>query len=824
MPASKLLVRRRVRLVAASAGLIWIVACTPKPPVETPAATPAVAVDPQQVELDARLAYLEQRLEAARIENHVPGMAVAIVKDDQLIYAHGFGVSDLDANTPVTPETVFAIGSSTKAFTSALVGILVDEGKMGWDDPITAHLPDFSLQIDTSKDGEVVTIRDLLAHRSGFARMGVLWAANTITRAQVLGYATKALPVAPFRESFHYNNVTYMAAGEASAQVAGMSWDELLQTRLLDPLGMVHTTIDYESAQADPALSLGYTWRDDLAAFEPAPMRNLTAIAPSGSINSSVVDMANWLRLQLANGEFNGRRLVSEAALAQTKSSQIEIAPGIDYGMGWMLREWHGHRLVEHGGNIDGFAASVAMLPDDGLGMVLLTNVGMTPLQESGQALVWEALLTDAYLPVEAGSGEDFSRFLGKYDTGSGLPGFGGEPFEVVIKDGRLAVDVPGQTVYTLNPPDDEDWRVFEQTDEIAISFDEDADGNVIALRLHQGGMDFELLREGVVLPPEVDAAQVGPYLGHYRAEQGMTVEVLIHNGRLAVDIPGQMVFDLELPDAQGDYHFRVNFDLFVSFVMGEGKRANEVVGLNLFQDGKPTSFKREAGKKPGITLEQLHKKRKSDKRERALSKAGLVHFEQTVDLINAGVSGTAQLWFDPSGRLRQQTTFGQVGESLLVLYAGEGEPATIQGWVDSSFEPSQQLQGVLLAQAVLSHPRVLFGDWRDHFESETLVRTEAGEGGDVHVIELRGGQLPSTWIHVDAKTFDVIEVHGQEIAAGGLRIPTTVKLSDYRTTNGMRLPYRMESSNPHTGTSVVVLEGVHAKQAEAADRFAPMP
>lgn len=815
-----------VRFFVLGAGLVVGFACTPKPSLETPDASTAVAVDPQQVELEARLAYLEQRLEAARIDGHVPGMAIAIVKDDQLIYAHGFGVSDMDNNTPVTPETVFAIGSSTKAFTSTLVGMLVDEGKMDWDDPVTRHLPDFQLQIDAAEDAEVVTIRDLLAHRTGFARMGILWGANTITRAQVLGYATKALPVAPFRAEFHYNNVTYMAAGEASAKAAGVSWEQLVASRLLEPLGMTHTTLDYAGAQADPAFSLGYTWRDDLDAFEPAPMRDLGAIAPAGSINSSVVDMANWLRFHLANGEFEGQRLVSEATLTQTKTSQIELAPGsIDYGMGWMLREWQGHALVEHGGNIDGFAASVAMLPDDGLGMVLLTNVGMTPLQTSAHALVWEALLTDAYLPQAAGSGEDFSRFVGKYPAD--LPGFDGKPFEVVVKDGKLAVDVPGQTVYTLAAPDDDEWRVFEATDEVAVSFDEDDEGQIIALRLHQGGMDLELLREGIELPPEVDAAQVRAYLGHYRADAGTVVEVKIHNGRLAVDIPGQMVFDLELPDTQGDYHFRAKYDLFVSFVMGEGKQANEVVSMNLFESGKPTSFTREPGAKPTITLEQLHRKRKTDKRKRAMTKAALVHFEQRVDMINAGVTGTTQMWFDPQGRLRQDTQFGPLGQALLVMYQSEGpaqSPATTQAWSESSFEPRTALEGLLLQQALLDHPRVMFGDWRDFYESETVLRTESGEAGDVHVIELRTGELPSTRIHVDAKTGDVVEIHAQVLSAGGLRIPTTVELSDYRKVAGMRLPFRIESSNPHTGTTVVTLETVHAKQGDEPGRFAPMP
>ena len=304
-------VRTHRQLALLLSSLVAVLACSGKQPTTTPDPKPEVAVDPAQVELDARLAYLEQRLEQARVDGHVPGMAIAIVDDGELIYAKGFGVSDLEAETPVTPETTFAIGSSTKAFTATLVGLLVDEGKMGWDDPVTKHLPELDLQIEDAKQGEVATLRDLLAHRSGFARMGLLWAGNTIPREQVFAHASKAKPVAPFRAEFHYNNVTFMAAGEAAARVAGTSWAELVQTRLLDPLGMTHSTVDYAGAQADPMYSKGYSWREDLGRFELEPMRQIDIIGPAGSINSSVLDMANWLRFQLAEGEVEGERLIS---------------------------------------------------------------------------------------------------------------------------------------------------------------------------------------------------------------------------------------------------------------------------------------------------------------------------------------------------------------------------------------------------------------------------------------------------------------------------------------------------------------------------------
>lgn len=807
-----MLVRSR-RIVALTC--VWLsLACGPKPAPEVPdGATTAPAVDPAKLELEQRLAYLEQKLEQARVEGHVPGMAIAIVDDGQLIWAHGFGVSDLDANTPVTPETVFAIGSSTKAFSSTVAAMLVDEGKLAWDDPVSKHLPDFTLQID-GKEGEVVTIRDLLAHRCGFARMGILWAGNTISREEVLRFAIKAKPVAPFRSEFHYNNVTFMAGALAAAQAAGSSWEALIRSRLLEPLGMQHTTLDYASALADPARSQGYTWRDDLGIFEPAVIRNTDAIAPAGSIYSSVLDMSLWLRFQLGEGEFAGQRLVSVDALAQTHTQQIEMAPGMGYGLGWMLHEWNDKRVVEHGGNIDGFAASVAMLPEEELGVVLLANVGMTPLQATAHNLVFEALLTDAYLPAVE-SGENLSRFVGEYV--STLPGFGGKNFEVLIKDGKLAVDVPGQTVYLLEPPDPDDeqaLREFEATDTISVSFDEGSNGEIQALRLHQGGMAFELLREGVELAPEVTSGQVAELLGHYRADTGMTMEVLVHNGRLAVDVPGQMIYDLELPDKNGDYRFRVNRDFIVSFQRGKDGKVEK---LSQTQPGGGGVFMRQASAKT-ISLEALHRMRKSDKRASALVKAGIVHIRQHIELPSAGLEGTGDTWFDADGQLRSESKFGPVGEGLVVL-AGD------QGWGESSFERRKPITGVELRQAQLDHLRVTLGDWRTYYSAETLLRTiQDKHGRELHVVELRAEGLPAATIHVDGKTGDIVAVLGVQVVSGGLKIPVEVVLSDYRVIAGIRLPHRIESRNQHTGSMVMTVVAVETKVPADATRFVPMP
>jgi CubicO group peptidase (beta-lactamase class C family) len=208
--------------------------------------------------LPQRLAKLTTELEKQRLALHIPGMAMAVVQGDQLIYSHGFGHADLENDTPVTPETLFAIGSSTKAFTASLIGMLVDEGKMSWDDPVTKFLPYFELKIDTDDPEATVTIRDLLAHRTGFIRMPLLWTGGAVSREEVLRTAIRAEPWSPFRERFYYNNVTFLSVGMASGVAAGSSWDELLAERLFTPLGMKSSNSSISTIQNNEHLSLGY--------------------------------------------------------------------------------------------------------------------------------------------------------------------------------------------------------------------------------------------------------------------------------------------------------------------------------------------------------------------------------------------------------------------------------------------------------------------------------------------------------------------------------------------------------------------------------------
>jgi CubicO group peptidase (beta-lactamase class C family) len=770
-------------------------------PVTTITPTPTIAPELQQ-----KFDRLVEQLEQQRQTLHVPGMAIAVVKDDKVILAHGFGVANVEKETPVTPETIFAIGSSTKAFTSTLVGMLVDEGKMDWDDPMTRYLPYFQLNIDSSNEGDQPTLRDVLSHRTGFTRMGLLFASGKIPREEVLNDATKAEPYATFREKFYYSNVVYMSAGIAAGTVEGSDWDTLVKERIIGPLGMENTTTSVIQAEKDPRLALGYLWDEDLQAYEYKPMRNVDNIGPAGAINSNVLDMAHWLRLQLNHGEYEGRRLISEESLLETWKPEIDITSTVSYGMGWMIREWEGQRVIEHGGNVDGFSAQVAMLPESNLGFVLLTNASASPLPPMSINMVWDTLLKEP--ASAAGTGEDYEPYFGDYIANFGQ--FKDVVFTVLVQNGRLAVDVPGQQVFELKEPDAEGKWYFAITNEIAVSFERDQSDNVIGMKMYQAGMTFELPRAGIEIAPEIPLDKLQKYLGSYRSEElKMTVEVLIQNNRLAVDIPGQMIYELYPPDEDGRWFFRVTPEISVSFnETPDGKLAS----LTMYQAGMDFIMPQIESKRLP-TVAEIMALRDAAGNEEALEAMGNYRIESNIYSAQSGVRGTVSVYVGGPDRYRVDADYGKYGYSRTVV---NGDRA----WVESSFGPFQELRGQLLAQAKLGHPYVMTGDWRDYFDSIKVVRADILNDKEVYVMELKAGDLPTTTVYVDAKTGDVLLSKIISLQEGGIAIPVTTVSEDFREVHGIRTPSRSISSNEQSGRTIVEDETIETNISLDDDFF----
>ena|GEM_PF-39472 len=314
----------------------------------------------------------------------VPGLAVSVVKDGKVIYAEGFGLRDVKQGLKVTPHTLFPIGSSSKAFTAAGIAILVDEGKVAWDKPVRTYLPAFKLADEYAS--EHATLRDLLSHRTGVARHDLMWMGGQFSREELFERLRYLEATQEIRAAWQYQNLMYMTAGYLAGQVSGTTWEDFTRQRILEPLGMKETNFSVVETQRTADFSQPYMEIKDKV--EQVPFRDIAAIGPAGSINSNVLDMANWVLLNLNKGKFGGKQIISEASLSQVHSPQIVMPSSIQhdeilyssYAMGWMVEPYRGHLLLHHGGSVDGFFAMVAFLPRDNFGAVILSNLNGNPV------------------------------------------------------------------------------------------------------------------------------------------------------------------------------------------------------------------------------------------------------------------------------------------------------------------------------------------------------------------------------------------------------------------------------------------------------------
>jgi CubicO group peptidase (beta-lactamase class C family) len=776
-------------------------------PAPAPATAQSAAVAQTTPTLAERLERLAAEIERTRIEQHAPGAAVAVVRGNEVVFARGFGLANVPNKTPVTPETRFFIGSTTKAFTATLVGMLVDQGVMRWDDPVDQHLPYFKLAVDSKDPTARATLRDLLSHRTGFPRMSMLLANGALSSEEILRQASQAEPFAPFRQRFYYNNEQYLAAGWAAAAAAGRPWDELVRSRILNPLGMTKTETSAFRANTMPDLARGYTWLKESGTLEEPEqyargMRGLDTIAPAGSISSTVMDMTKWVRFLLARGEVNGKPLIRAETLAETWTRQIAMNAGMGYGMGWMLREWRGQPVMQHGGSVPGHTAMVALLPKSELGIVVLVNQDSSVLADTAVSLASDILLGN--VPPQSQTSRnagDLSPYLGRYIAN--FAAFSNEIFTVQKREGGLALDIPSQMVFALNPPDAQGLWQFTLTDQISVSFRRNGAGEVVALNVHQQGMKIEALREGVVEEPEIDPARLQKYLGTYKADTGLDITTFIQNQRLAIRVRGTTVLDLHPPDANGRWAARANAEIAVVF---DESDTGAVTGLRFFRPGGTPVLTLAAvprDTRPLPTVAELLALGSDGKRDRLSSRSlrttGTVRFPQ------AAVKG--QFWIVSVGadRLRTDIDLGRLGTVRTAL---SGDRLWVQ---DNSGGKPMEIRGEMFEQTRLISSPVIFGDWRRYYDSVSVVREDKFEGRPAYVVELRKKGLPNVTLGVDVQSGDVLILTTTLILPGLGSVPSTTRFEDYRLVDGMRLPFRQVESNEQLGRTIYEVERVES-------------
>ena len=345
----------------------------------------------------------------------VPGCSVAAVRDGEVVLATGWGRRDLEADLPVTAGTLFAIGSTTKAFTASMVGALVDDGLLEWERPVRDYLPDLRLHDLVATDR--LTVVDLLSHRSGLPRHDLAWVGHPDRSRADLVRRLRYLPLSrDLRQEFQYCNLGYLAAGHLVEVLPGVTWEDYLRSRLLGPLGMGRSNLSVADLGADPDHAAGYERRRGVVVS--VPPRPIAAMAPAGAINSCASDMARWLLTQLSGGQVDGQAVMSPATVARQQEPHMVLPEDRTfpastrhaYGLGWMIGRYRDHRLAEHGGGIDGFQTECMLLPDDGIGVVVLTNTS-----SSAMAPVVAYRVLDELLNLEPL--DWFSPFKARFDA-----------------------------------------------------------------------------------------------------------------------------------------------------------------------------------------------------------------------------------------------------------------------------------------------------------------------------------------------------------------------------------------------------------------------
>jgi CubicO group peptidase (beta-lactamase class C family) len=309
----------------------------------------------------------------------VPGCAVGAVRDGQAELIGGWGLRDREAGLPVTQDTLFAIGSTTKAFTATTVGALVDGGVLDWERPLREYVPGVQLHDPFATDR--LTIVDLLSHRSGLPRHDLTWVGQPGRSRADIVRALRFLPLSrDLRQEYQYCNLGYLVAGHVVEVLSGVPWEDFVRGKLLEPLGMRRTNLSVAEMLADDDHAAAYTRRDGV--IVPVPQRPLPALAPAGAINSSAADMARWLLAQLAGGQLDGVTVMSPATAARQLRPHM-LMPGLGempgltqyaYGLGWSIGRYREHKIAMHAGGIDGFTTYCMLLPDDGIGVIVLTN------------------------------------------------------------------------------------------------------------------------------------------------------------------------------------------------------------------------------------------------------------------------------------------------------------------------------------------------------------------------------------------------------------------------------------------------------------------
>ena len=355
--------------------------------------------------MERRLRGLDMQIERIMRDWNVPGLGIAVVAGDEVLYERGFGYRDVGRKLPFTKHTVFPIASNTKLFTAVSAGVLVSENKLSWDKPIRDDVPTIRFQSDLLSDN--VTLRDMLSHRTGVTRHDMVWFHADLSSEDVFDKLRYLEPAAALRHEFNYNNIMFGAVGQVIKLRSGRTWEEFVRERILAPLDMKSTVFSIEQLRQLPDRAVPYTERRDSDELRELPYyEEFGGLSPAGSIDSTLLDMSHWLIALMNEGRYAGREVIPKEVLSATLQPVVPMGTtgferrgwhelqGLSYCMGREIASYRGYAITRHGGDLPGFHSQVSFLPNEHIGvLVFVVGDHAAPLYDALTYQIYERLL-----------------------------------------------------------------------------------------------------------------------------------------------------------------------------------------------------------------------------------------------------------------------------------------------------------------------------------------------------------------------------------------------------------------------------------------------
>jgi CubicO group peptidase (beta-lactamase class C family) len=532
---------------------------------------------------EERLAGIDEELQEVLETWQAPGFAVAVVEKDKVIYAKGFGYSDYENKVPADANTLFAIGSCTKSFTSAILGQLRDEGHVDFDESPRTYIP--GLKFFSDEMNTYVTVKDMMCHRTGLARHDFSWYLfPTDSRDTLIQRMEHQEPFTGVREQWYYNNFMFLTQGVIAEEITGKTWEDNVRERIFKPLGMERSNLSIKELQKSKNAAYGYQTEED-GNIKKMDYYRIRAMAPAGSINSSVNEMTKWVQTWIYGGNFNDESILPSGYVSEAMSSQMVVGAGLpgkdnpdlhmaNYGYGWFLSSYRGHYRVEHGGNIDGFSANTAFYPSDSIGIIVLANqngssvpavvrniladrmLGLTKvdwnkdLRESFEKAMANQKEAQAKSTSNQKKGTKPSHLLIEYAGTYSHPGYGS--FELDFERDSLFAKFGEELNYVqhfhydvFEPFDIEDGKIDTTRSPILMTFSTNVSGEIDGVSIPMEPTVDPIKFKRTPKEIEVTTADLEPYVGKYELA-GTEIKVYIKSENvLYVFVPGQPEYEL---------------------------------------------------------------------------------------------------------------------------------------------------------------------------------------------------------------------------------------------------------------------------------------